>query len=91
MVGLSSLFIHSTGQEEEGEFCFKKRARERSSSFLLFEVRKEEAVKMGVEEQRKVMEEGYTFPSASWAPSREALHLAVKTSKTSFLCLTSSC
>ena len=91
VVGSSSLFIHSAEQEEEGEFCFMRRTREGSSSFLLFKVRKEEAVEMGVGEQREVMGESCTFSLASWAPSRESHHLVVKTSKTSFPCLVSSC
>lgn len=91
VVGSSSLFIHSTGQEEEREFCFMRRTREASSSFLLFKVRKEEAVEMGVGERREVMGERCTFSLASWAPSRDSRHLVVKTSKTSFPCLVSSC
>lgn len=77
-MGSSSLFIHSAGQEEEGELCFMRRTREGSSSFLLFKVRKEEAVEMGVGEWREVMREGCTFPLASWAPSRESCHSAIK-------------
>lgn len=77
-MGSSSLFIHSAGQEEEGEFCFMRRTREGSSSFLLFKVRKEEAVEVGVGERREVMGEGCTIPLAPWAPSRESCHLAVK-------------
>lgn len=45
-------------QKEEGEFCFMRRTRGGSSAFLLFKVRKEEAVEMGVGEQREVMGEG---------------------------------
>lgn len=86
-----SLFIHRAGQEEEGEFCFIRRTREGSSSFLLFKVRKEEAIEMGVDEWRELMGEGCTFSLASWAPSRESCNLVVKTSKTSFPCLAPSC
>lgn len=90
-MGSSSLFIHSTGQEEEGEFCFMRRTREGSSSFLLFKVRKEQTVEMGVGEWREVMGEGCTFLLALWAASRESHHLAVKTSKTSFPCFVPLC
>lgn len=89
-VGSSSLFFQSAGQEE-GEFCFMRRASEESSSFLLFKVRKEKVVRLEVGVWREVTGEGCTFPLALWAPSTESHHLAVKTRKTSFLCFISSC
>lgn len=95
--GEGMLWVHPlfssrvAGQEEEGEFCFMRRASEESSSFLLFKVRKEKVVRLGVGVWREVTGEGCTFPLALWAPSTESHHLAVKTKKTSFLCFISSC
>lgn len=81
-------FIQSAGQE--GEFCFI-RARERSSSFLLFKVRKEMAMEMGVRKCREATADSCTFSSASRAPSRESHQLVIKTRKTPFSCLLFSC
>lgn len=59
------------GRREKGELCFIG-AREGSSSFLLFKVRKEMSIGIGVRKCREVMADSCTFSLASWAPSRKS-------------------